>query len=248
MNLLILKFVHSRNVFPDDVELDVDDGSLLDGVEVGVVVGVGDDADLEGVGCGTANGKADTIDSHATLIDSEIAVLDHLLRALVFEGVLMAALLVLDADANGSLVNMALYDVSVQSPVHHHRAFHIHLVANLGQPQIAPFQRLSHGCHGVSPCLETNDSQANAVVGNALVDAELFYEWARQSEMHVVLLVFNGDDTRHTFNYSGKHNVIYDLISPTKVRISEHKTKGKRKFFPFLSSESTFKGCLKRAE
>ena len=97
-------------------------------------------------------------------------------------------------------------------------------------------------------CLETNDGQANAVVGNALVDVELFYEWARQSEMHVVLLVFNGDNTRHTFNYSGKHNVIYDLISPTKVRISEHKTKGKRKFFPFLSSESTFKGCLKSAE
>ena len=41
MNLLILKFVHSRNVFSDDVELDVDDGSLLDGVEIGVVEGVG---------------------------------------------------------------------------------------------------------------------------------------------------------------------------------------------------------------
>ena len=240
--------MHSCEVFADDVELNVDNGAWLDGMEVGVVEGVGNDADLEGVFRGTAYGEADTIDGHAALVHGEVAVLHHLFRALVFEGVLMAALLVLDADANGSLVNMALYDVSVQSPVHHHRAFHIHLVANLEQPQIAPFQRLSHGCHGVSPCLETNDGQANAVVGNALVDVELFYEWARQSEMHVVLLVFNGDDTRHTFNYSGKHNVIYDLISPTKVRISEHKTKGKRKFFLFLSSESTFKGCLKRAE
>ena len=75
MNLLILKFVHSRNVFPNDVELDVDDGSLLDGVEVGVVEGVGDDADLEGVGCGAANGETDAVDCHAPLIDGEIAVL-----------------------------------------------------------------------------------------------------------------------------------------------------------------------------
>ncbi len=205
MNLLILKFVHSRNVFPNDVELDVDDGSLLDGVEVGVVEGVGDDADLEGVGCGAANGETDAVDCHAPLIDGEIAVLDHFLRALVFEGVLVAALLVLDGDADSSLVNVPLHDMPVKASVHQHRALHVHLVAHLEQPEVAALQSLAHSGDGICVVFEAHNCQANAVVGDALVDAKFLYEGAGQSQMDVVLFMFNGDHSRHTFNYSGKH-------------------------------------------
>ena len=205
MNLLILKFVHSRNVFPNDVELDVDDGSLLDGVEVGVVEGVGDDADLEGVGCGTTYGEAHAVDGHASLIDGEIAVLDHLLRALVFEGVLVATLLVFHSDASGGLVNVPLHDMPIKAAVHQHRALHIHFVAHLEQSEVAALQSLAHSGYGICVAFDVHNCQANAVVGDALVDAKFLYEGAGQSQMDVVLFMFNGDHSRHTFNYSGKH-------------------------------------------
>ena len=141
--------MHSCDVFPDDVELDVDDGAGLDGMEVGIVEGIGDDADLEGVFCGSANGEADAVDGHAALVDGEIAVPDHLLRAFVFEGVLMAALLVFYCDADGGLVDVALHDMPVQSAIHQHRALHIHFVAHLEQSEVAALQSLAHSGHGV---------------------------------------------------------------------------------------------------
>ncbi len=205
MNLLILKFVHSRNVFPDDVELDVDDGSFFDGMEVGVVEGVGDDADLEGVGCGTTYGEAHAVDGHASLIDGEIAVLDHLLRALVFEGVLMAALLILDGNANCSLVNVSLHDMAVKSAVHQHRALHVHFVAHLEQSEVAALQSLAHSGDGICVAFEAHDCQANAVVGDALVDAKFLNEGTGEGQMYIILFMLDGDHSRHTFNYSGKH-------------------------------------------
>ena len=211
MNLLILKFVHSRNVFPDDVELDVDDGSFFDGMEVGVVEGVGDDADLEGVGCGTANGETDAVDCHATFIDGEIPVLDHLFVALVFEGVLVAALLVFHSDASGGLVNVPLHDMPIKAAVHQHRALHIHLVAHLEQSEVAALQSLAHSGDGICVAFEAHNCQANAVVGDALVDAKFLYEGAGQGEMHVVLLVFNSDHLRHCFYDSGKHCVKFKI-------------------------------------
>ena len=197
--------VHPCQVFPDDVELDVDDGSFLDGVEVSVVEGVGDDADLEGVGCGTTYGKAHAVDGHASLIDGEIAVLHHLLRALVFEGVLVAALLVFHSDASGGLVNVPLHNMPIKAAVHQHRALHIHLVAHLEQSEVAALQSLAHSGDGICVAFDAHDCQANAVVGDTLVDAKFLHEGTGQSQMDVVLFMFNGDHSRHTFNYSGKH-------------------------------------------
>ena len=56
------QIVKSCDVFADDVKLDVHYGALFDGVEVGVVVGVGNDADLEGVFRWPTNRKTDAID------------------------------------------------------------------------------------------------------------------------------------------------------------------------------------------
>ena len=59
---LFCKFRHAGNVFADDVEFEVDGCSYLNGMEIGVVVGVWDNANLEGVGCGIADGEADAVD------------------------------------------------------------------------------------------------------------------------------------------------------------------------------------------
>ena len=205
MNLLILKFVHSRNVFPNDVELDVDDGSLLDGVEVGVVEGVGDDADLEGVGSRAADREADAVDGYAALIDGEVAVAHHLPCAFMSEGVLVAALLVLYGNARGGLVNVSLHDVPVQASVHQHRALHVHFVAHPEQPEVAALQCLAHGGYGVGVVLEADNGQADAIVSNALVDAQLLDEGAGKGQVDVVLLVLYGNHACHAFNDTGEH-------------------------------------------
>ena len=200
------QIMHPCQVFSNDVELDVDNCAWLDGMKVRVVEGVGNDADLEGVFRWPANCEAHAIDRHAALIDGEVAVLHHLLRTLVFEGVLMAALLVFHSDASGGLVHMALHDMSIQSPVHHHRALHIHLVAHLEQTKIAALQSLPHGGNGIGVVLETHNREADAVVGDALVNVQLVYKGACKRQVHIVLLVFDGHYSCHSFYNSGKHS------------------------------------------
>ena len=53
--------------------------------------------------------------------------------------------------------------------------------------------------------------EADAVVGDALVDTQFIYEGTGQSQMDVVLLVLDGNHASHRFYYSGKHKGIYDL-------------------------------------
>ena len=170
--------MHSCQVLPDDVELDVDNRAGLDGVEIRVVEGVGNDADLESVFRGAANGKAHAIDCHAALIDGEVAVLDHFLCALVLERVLMAALLVFDGDADSRLVNVSLHDMSVKAAIHQHRAFHIHLIAHFQEAEVAALQCLSHSGDSIGVTLKAYYGEADTVVGYALVDAQLLDEGA----------------------------------------------------------------------
>ena len=207
-----------RNVLADDVELYVDHRTGFDGMEVRVIEGVRDDADLEGIACGTAYGEAYAVDRHAAFVHGKVSVPNHFLCALVLEGVLVAALLVLHGDAGGCLIHMSLNNVSVQAAVHQHGTFHVHLVAHLEQAEVAAFQRLTHGCDGVgrdppTPFRgrKTHDSEANAIVSNALVDAQLLYKWAGQGQVDVVLLVFYGNNACHTFYDTGKHEGIYYL-------------------------------------
>ncbi len=50
-----------------------------------------------------------------------------------------------------------------------------------------------------------NDRQANAIVGNALVDTQLMGKRTGKRQMNVVLVVFYGYNASHTLYYSGKH-------------------------------------------
>ena len=69
--------MEAGNVFSQDVKLKIHDAPDLEGVKVGVFESVGDDADLEGLGCGIADGEAHAVDRHRTFVDREVAPFDH---------------------------------------------------------------------------------------------------------------------------------------------------------------------------
>ncbi len=171
-------------------------------------VGVGDNAHLKRVGGGATNGKADAIDRDASLVNGEVAVPHHLLRTLVTEGVLVAALLVLDIDTSGGLVDVALHDVPVQAAVHLHGALHVDLIAHAKQAEVAAFERLAHGGDGIGVSFFAHHGEADAVVSHTLVDAEFLGKRATEGEVDVVLVVFDSHYSRHRFYYSGKHKRI----------------------------------------
>ena len=170
--------VHACQILAYDVELEVHHGAYLEVVEVGVLEGVGNDAYLEGVFRGAAYGEGDAIDGDAALVHAEVAAAHHVLAALVLEGELPGALLVVDGNATGRLVDMPLHYVAVQAAVHEHGTLHIDLVAHGEQTYIGALQSLAHGGDGVGAVLKAHHGEADAVVRHALVNTQLLYEGA----------------------------------------------------------------------
>ena len=97
------------DVFAEDVELDVDDGAGVEIVEVGDLVGVGDDGDGEHAGLAVDDSEADAVDADAALGDSDAGGVG----GVVLEIETPAAVVVDDTGAGGCLVDMALDDVAV---------------------------------------------------------------------------------------------------------------------------------------
>ena len=133
---LYSKLLQTGNVLADDVELEVDNRSDADVLEVGMLHGVGDDGYLKRVLRGVADGQRYAVNSYAALIDREVAVASHLAVQLVLEGEVGTAVSILHGDTAGGLVNVALHDVAVQTAVHQHGALDIHFVTNLQQSQV----------------------------------------------------------------------------------------------------------------
>ena len=79
----LAQFLKAADVFSEDVVFNVHLRAHPDGAEVGVLVGVGDDADLEGLGCGIADGEAHAVDRHAALVNGEIAAAGQFGRIVV---------------------------------------------------------------------------------------------------------------------------------------------------------------------
>ena len=91
--------MQSGDVFPEDIELEVDDSAHFDITEVRVLKGVGDDCHLEGVGGGVADGERDTVHRHTAFIHGEIALLRHLPVLRIFKREVGAAVGIRHRDA-----------------------------------------------------------------------------------------------------------------------------------------------------
>ena len=102
---------------------------------------------------------------------------------------------------------MSLHDVTVQSAVHHHRAFHVHLVAHLEQTEVAAVQGFLHGSNGISTVLDFHHGEADAVVRHALVYSEFINKRTFQRKVDVLLIMLDSHYCGHFFYNSTKHKL-----------------------------------------
>ena len=166
----ILQLLQAGDVFAEDVEFQVDDGAHTDVAEVGVLEGVGDDGHLEGVAGGVADGEADAIDGDGALVDGEVALLGHLAVFGIFEGEVGGAVSIVHRNTTGRFIHMALNDMSVETAVHQHGAFYIHFIADLQQTEVRAVEGLLHGGDRIGTILDGDDGEADAIMGDALID------------------------------------------------------------------------------
>ena len=171
-------------------------------MEVGILEGIGNDAHLEGILRGAAYSQADTINGYTTLVDSKIAVRDHLAVTFVFKSELETTLLILYSQTSGSLVYMALHDMAVKASVHLHTTLYIYLVTYLQKTQIATLQGLAHSGNHIGIILDAYHRQADSVMSHTLVNTQLSSKGAAEGEMYIILVVLDINHTCHCFNYS----------------------------------------------
>lgn len=189
----------SADVLSNDVELDVNHRSWLDAMEIGELVGVRDDVDLEGVVGGITYSKAHAIHRDRSLIYCEITTLGHFLVEIVLECEGITTLLVFLSGADSRLINMALNDMSVEPAIHHHATLHIDMVANLEQTEVRSVKRFFHRRDGISPVLNLHHSEANAIVSDALVDGQFIYKRALEVEINIFLIFIDAHDSGKFF-------------------------------------------------
>ena len=114
------QFGKAGKIFADNVELEVDNRSHLDGLEVGVLHGERDDCHAEGIALAVAHGQAHTVDSDRALFNRHISLGNHGRVGCIFKFEVAAAVGILDGGATGCGVDVALHNVAVQTPVHEH--------------------------------------------------------------------------------------------------------------------------------
>ena len=163
--LLRILLHQSGDVFPDDVELDVYDGSDPEGVEIRMLVGIRDDRHLEGIVAGVDHGQA-----HAVHGNRPFLVRDVPGRRVVGEREVSVSFGFFDRGTDRRLVYVPLHDVSVQQGVRLHAALEVDFIADREQAQVGFEQRLLDCRNRIGILLQTDNRQADPVVGNALVD------------------------------------------------------------------------------
>lgn len=133
--VLIFFEVHdTADVFADNVEFEVHYTAFLDLVEIGMLVGVGNDRHLETVVLRVAYGEAYPVHGNRSFLYGHIAFGSHFGIEVVGEGIVSASVDKIYFCAAGCLVHMALHDVSVEAAVHEHATFEIHFVSDRESP------------------------------------------------------------------------------------------------------------------
>ena len=121
----------AADVLSQNVKFNVDLIAGAYGVEVRVLIRVGNDADFECVVGGLTNGQADAVDGYAALVYGKISPLCLGEVQWILEGVDIAAVGLFDVDTFCRFVHVSLNDVPVETVVDLHGALHVDLVSDL---------------------------------------------------------------------------------------------------------------------
>ena len=105
----------ARHILPQNVKFEINDRAFFYIVEVGVLIGIRNDADLKSIVRRAANGQTNAIDRDAAFLYGKIALQSLRAISLVGKGENIAAIDVLHLLANGCCIHVALHDVSASS-------------------------------------------------------------------------------------------------------------------------------------
>ena len=193
----------ARHVFAEDVKLEVDDGADLDVFEVGILLGVGDDADgdvaFAALYIRFAGGEADAVDGDGAFVHAEISAGDHLFGGVVFKAVVPASIGFVGVNTNGFLIDVSLDDMSVETSSHEHGTLDVDIIADLEEIEIGETQGFLHRGDGIEVTFDLYDREADAVMGDRLIDSQRFAKGVAKREMFIRLLGLNLHDLSHSF-------------------------------------------------
>lgn len=188
------------NVFPDQIEFKVDDGPGDNGLDVGVPEGVGNDRDVEAGLFYVENGEAGTVQGDGTFFDHQVAEFPGKFKTKFPTSVEFHAF-----DTSGGGVDMALDYMSVKPAIDWHATFEVDEVAGLPGIKIGLFKRFFDSGHAVGVFADFLHSQADAVMGDALVYGEVRGERGFDPEHAVGAVGFHGFYRAECFDDSGEH-------------------------------------------
>ena len=95
-------------------------------------------------GLTVAYGETDAVDGHGPFLDGHVSFGYHARINIISEFVIAAAVSVFDALANGRAVDVALNDMPVKAPVHHHRAFEVDEITGFETSEVRPVESLAY--------------------------------------------------------------------------------------------------------
>ena len=133
-------------------------------MEIGMLISIRYDSHLEGIIRRVTYCQTNTIYRYRPFVYSNISTFRHLFVKCIFEREIPTSIRILYIHASSGLVHMSLHDMPVQTAVHHHATFYIHLVTYLQQPEIGTFQSLFHGSHGIGIISKINYCQTHPIV------------------------------------------------------------------------------------
>ena len=162
--------------------------------------GKGNDGDIE-------PGLLYVEDSEADAVEADRAFFYHEPAEFFgeFETKLPAAVEVLAIEAGGGCVDMALNDMAVEPAVHNQASFEVDEVAGLPLAKVAFFEGFFDGRYAVEVVFLFFHGEADAVMGDTLIDFEFAGDGGGYPECLVSTFAFYGVDPAKGFDDAGKH-------------------------------------------
>ena len=155
----------SCNVFTNDVEFEVDFIFWVNRLNISMLECIWDNGDVEFGLFNIEDGEADAVEAYGAFFNDEMAEFFG-----EFEAEFPAAVLVRTFEADAGGVDVSLDDVAVEATIHDHASFEVDEVAGLPCPEVGFFEGLFYCGDAVAVAGDLFDGEADAVVGQALVD------------------------------------------------------------------------------
>jgi len=175
------------DVFPDQIEFQVNGGAGDDSLYIGMFERIGDDGNVKAIFFDVKDSEADAIERNGAFFDHEVAKF-----LWEFEAEFPTALEFLSFCAGGGGIDVTLDDMAVEPAVHDHTAFQVDEVPGLPGIEAGLLEGFFDGGHAVGIGQYFFDREAGAVMGDALVDLKFGGEGGLDPECSIGAFGFDG--------------------------------------------------------